>query len=227
MTNALYDDMAALHERLTIASTTRADLTTLWNAAWTIASAVDDQPWVDQLVADIEPNNRENRERVLRGALTVQLERVLYGGNGTVTHLGNIAYAVWLTIDPDRPRRPMPNYDLSLSITCGAATPRFRELDRRLDLHHPATDRYERLVVFAVRPRHQGAGLGERLVRDRLARCDEQGLPVFAPITNGDAVSWFERFGFRTLRGDQTSDPVPGSGLEDLVVSPLWRPAPQ
>jgi GNAT superfamily N-acetyltransferase len=219
--------VTTLH-RLDITRTTSVMASTLYSAGWKIASAVEGQPSVDWLVADIAP---EDRQRVLAHAFALQVERVLHSGTGHVDHIGNMAYAVWQSIDADRVRRPMPTYDMSLDSACGAAARRFQELDRRLALHRlalprPVRNRYEHLVVLAVRPTHRGQGLGGRLLRHRLDQCDEQGRPVLAPIATG-AVSWLGRFGFSELPDAQTSDPALDSGPDDLLISPLWRPAPQ
>lgn len=50
---------------------------------------------------------------------------------------------------------------------------------------------------IGVAPRAQGKGLGSRLMRPTLERCDREGLPAYLEATNDRNTALYERLGFQ------------------------------
>jgi GNAT superfamily N-acetyltransferase len=71
-------------------------------------------------------------------------------------------------------------------------------------------------IYVAVRPGHQGRGLGGRLVAPRLAEADLASRPVHLASTNPRNLTFYERLGFRTLAVVQPVAALP-------PVWSLWR----
>lgn len=70
--------------------------------------------------------------------------------------------AVWF---PTAEPVPDPDdYDERLDAACGPWADRFRTLDRTFAIHHPHGDPHHHLAFLAVRPGHQGEGIGTALL---------------------------------------------------------------
>lgn len=70
--------------------------------------------------------------------------------------------AVWF---PTAEPVPEPDdYDERLDAACGPWADRFRTLDRTFEIHHPHGDPHHHLAFLAVRPGHQGEGIGTALL---------------------------------------------------------------
>ncbi|HEY2718420.1 MAG TPA: GNAT family N-acetyltransferase, partial [Solirubrobacteraceae bacterium] len=50
---------------------------------------------------------------------------------------------------------------------------------------------------IGVAPEAQGQGLGSKLMRPTLDRCDEQGLPAYLEATSERNAALYERLGFQ------------------------------
>ncbi|GAA1295181.1 hypothetical protein GCM10009609_75800 [Pseudonocardia aurantiaca] len=72
------------------------------------------------------------------------------------------------------------------------------------------------LAFLGVHPDRQGGGLGGRLLAERLARADADGLPAYLEASSARSVPLYERHGFRLL-GDPVSLP------DGPSVQPMWR----
>jgi len=77
----------------------------------------------------------------------------------------------------------------------------FSELPR---LHPPGPHWY--LAVLGTDPRRQGNGVGARLMRAVLARCDAEGVPAYLEASREENVPYYRRFGFEVI----APYPLPG-----------------
>ncbi|NNE07181.1 MAG: GNAT family N-acetyltransferase [Gemmatimonadetes bacterium] len=66
------------------------------------------------------------------------------------------------------------------------------------------------LRSVAVRKDERGAGIGERLVRERIASAETRGMQAIYLLTE-TAPAWFERFGFQTIDRSEAPDEVKAS----------------
>jgi GNAT superfamily N-acetyltransferase len=81
---------------------------------------------------------------------------------------------------------------------------------------HP-TEPHWHLTVVAVARTAQGTGVGARLIRRGLARCDSAKLPAYLESTKTANVPLYEHFGF-----ERTGKlPLP-TGAPDMIT--MWRP---
>lgn len=73
------------------------------------------------------------------------------------------------------------------------------------------------LAILGVDAARQGQGLGAQLMRDALARCDEEGLIAYLESSNPANVSLYQRHGFEVVGEIQAGD--------SPVSFPMLRPA--
>lgn len=83
---------------------------------------------------------------------------------------------------------------------------------------HPREQPHWYLAVIGVHPPLQGNGIGAALLRSRLRRCDEDGLPAYLESSNRDNVPLYQHLGFRLTGALGLPDGAP-------VVNTMWRPA--
>ena len=72
------------------------------------------------------------------------------------------------------------------------------------------------LPTIGVAPDGQGRGIGSRLLRYRLDRCDQDGLPAYLEATTLRSRALYERHGFETVSEQQ----MPKQGP---LFWPMWR----
>ncbi len=53
------------------------------------------------------------------------------------------------------------------------------------------------LWFIGVDPRHQGKGLGSKLLLEVIAHAEAKGLPVYLETSMIDNIPWYKRFGFK------------------------------
>jgi GNAT superfamily N-acetyltransferase len=73
------------------------------------------------------------------------------------------------------------------------------------------------LAVIGVDPVRQGYGVGAALLRSRLRRCDEEGLPAYLESSKLENVPLYQHFGFHVAGTLGLPEGAP-------VVSTMWRP---
>jgi GNAT superfamily N-acetyltransferase len=83
---------------------------------------------------------------------------------------------------------------------------------------HPHEQPHWYLAFIGVDPVRQGYGVGAALLRTRLRRCDEEGLPAYLESSNLDNVPLYQHFGF-----DVTGTLGLPAGAP--VVNTMWRPS--
>jgi ribosomal protein S18 acetylase RimI-like enzyme len=80
---------------------------------------------------------------------------------------------------------------------------------------HPAEPHWY-LGVIGTDPAAQGGGHGGSLMRSRLSRCDEGGIPAYLESSKESNIPYYERFGFK-VAGEVT---LPRGGPS---LYPMWR----
>ena len=87
--------------------------------------------------------------------------------------------------------RSLPGYARALGRRFGPAT----ELVGCMVKHHPSEQHWY-LYAIGVDPGYQGNGVASVLLRSRLARCDQAGMPAYLESSKPENVPLYEHFGF-------------------------------
>jgi GNAT superfamily N-acetyltransferase len=82
---------------------------------------------------------------------------------------------------------------------------------------HPREEPHWYLLAIGVDPVRQGDGVGAALLRSRLRRCDEVGVPAYLESSKLGNVPIYEHFGFRITGTLALPEGAP-------VVTTMWRP---
>lgn len=82
---------------------------------------------------------------------------------------------------------------------------------------HPRKEPHWYLAFIGVDPVRQGHGVGAALLRSRLRRCDQEGLPAYLESSNLENVPLYQHFGFHVTSTLGLPEGAP-------VVSTMWRP---
>ena len=69
----------------------------------------------------------------------------------------------------------------------------------KIEWRHPRAPHYY-FAYIGVAPQAQGQGLGSRLMRPTLDRCDERGLPAYLEASSERNALLYERLGFKLER---------------------------
>jgi GNAT superfamily N-acetyltransferase len=72
------------------------------------------------------------------------------------------------------------------------------------------------LMLIGSDPTVRGAGFGQRLMRSRLDRCDDEHAPAYLEASKSDLVPYYSRFGFEVTGEIQLPDGGP-------KLWPMWR----
>ena len=114
--------------------------------------------------------------------------KVLLAGEGN-------AVAVWF--DRTREIGEPVNYSRRLAEAVGEDMPRFQELDKLLDAHHPGPCLH--LAFLAVHPDWQGQGWGSALLEHTHAELDKAGIPSYLEATTCDNERLYRRHDYQTM----------------------------
>jgi GNAT superfamily N-acetyltransferase len=153
------------------------------------------------------------REELHPGFMRVFAGMGLSGGEVYLTPDAQ-AVAVWYTV---RPGESDESGDIDrLFAAAGACAPRARALDAVFSARHPAGQEHLYLHFVAVRPDHQGHGLGTALLRDRLAWADKDGLPAYLESSTPRSAALYARLGF----AHRDTIDLPEGGP---TIFPVWR----
>jgi GNAT superfamily N-acetyltransferase len=82
---------------------------------------------------------------------------------------------------------------------------------------HPRGEPHWYLAIIGVDPVRQGYGVGAALLRSRLRRCVQDGLPAYLESSNPANVPLYQHFGFQVTGTLGLPEGAP-------VVSTMWRP---
>lgn len=173
----------------------------------------DDPPFMWML-----PDAR-SRERRARGVFKTILRShaLKYGGVEVATDGGTIVGgAIWLPPGHWLPTgreqvRSLPGYARALGGRFGPAN----DLVGCMVKHHPREQHWY-LYAVGVDPGHQGNGVASVLLRSRLARCDEAGMPAYLESSKPESVPLYEHFGFEVT---EVLDPPKGAP----PLTAMWR----
>ena len=94
--------------------------------------------------------------------------------------------------------------------------PAIRDILDEMDVHHPEEPHWY-LSIIGVDAAHQSKGLGGKLLRGGLARCDAEGLIAYLESSNPANFSLYERHGFGVIAEIRSGDAPP--------MFPMLRPA--
>ena len=82
---------------------------------------------------------------------------------------------------------------------------------------HPLEQPHWYLAIIGVDPVRQGDGVGAALLRSRLRRCDQEGLPAYLESSKRGNVPLYQHFGFHVAATLGLPEGAP-------VVTTMWRP---
>jgi ribosomal protein S18 acetylase RimI-like enzyme len=109
---------------------------------------------------------------------------------------GPAATAVWFDLTRDVP--DPADYDERMTALSGPYRANFAALDDLFGKHHPH-DPHWHLAFLAVRPDHQGAGLGSTLMGRTHDELDAAGTPAYLEATNADNIRLYRRHGYTEM----------------------------
>ena len=128
--------------------------------------------------------------------------------------LDETAVAVWF---PTAEPLPAPDdYDEQLDAGCGQWADRFRRLDETFEVHHPHGEPHHHLAFLAVRPGHQGAGIGTALLRHHHEMYPD--VAMYLEASSRESRALYLRHGYLD-RGRFTLPP------DGPPLWAMWRPA--
>jgi GNAT superfamily N-acetyltransferase len=136
------------------------------------------------------PNDRRRPGR-LRRFYTERL-RTLVGEELVFCDADHRGAALWAP--PDRWHTPASELLRTRIVTL--RSPLVLAGGLRVESRHPAVPHYY-LAVLGVDPAAQGTGLGTRLMRPMLDRCDTEGVPAYLESSKERNLRFYARHGFR------------------------------
>ncbi|MFC4785846.1 GNAT family N-acetyltransferase [Nocardioides sp. MAHUQ-72] len=172
----------------------------------TLASAFRDDPVFTWCIPD--PHQRDHR---LAAWFRVVVDALL-AHDETYCTRDRAGTALW--VPPDVP--PLTEEEGArlgaVTADLGAPTPeRIEALSELMEARHPQ-DPHLYLWFAGVHAQRQGQGYGGHLLRSRLDRADEEGLPAYLEATSPRNRALYERHGFE-VTGELSVDGSP----------PLWQ----
>lgn len=81
----------------------------------------------------------------------------------------------------------------------GLRLPHATALQAKLERHHLREPHWY-FPIIGVAPEQQGRGIGRRLMRPILERCDRDGLPAYLEASSERNAALYEHLGFETIR---------------------------
>jgi GNAT superfamily N-acetyltransferase len=154
------------------------------------------------------------RERLHPTFMALFVELALADDEVYITPDG-LAVAIWSLVEPDTNHGPNHVAD-RVAQECGPYAPRFRQFDAAMAANHPSHTPHWYLNFLAVRPDHQGTGIGTELLRDRLRYLDAENLPAYLESGTLRSARLYGREGFAR----HGTIPLPDGG-PSLIQ--MWR----
>jgi ribosomal protein S18 acetylase RimI-like enzyme len=165
----------------------------------------------DPIFAWLIPDDAKRRVR-LRRYFGIEL-RYMALPRGRVWTTGDLIGAA-LSTPPGRWRVPL-HATLLEGTAFGIGVPRAARLGATMEWRH-VRERHYYVRDIGVLPEAQGRGLGSRLMRPTLDRCDQEGLPAYLEASSERSAALYERLGFE-LRSELR---VAGSPPLRLMLRP-------
>lgn len=118
-------------------------------------------------------------------------------GHGAVEMTAQVtAVAVWTVETGQVQPAPTPPAG-RLAAALGDAAARVHAFDRALYEREPIGAAFEKLALLAVRPGHQGHGIGSGLLAHHLTDLDARQAPAYLEASSERSRELYRRFGFR------------------------------
>lgn len=149
----------------------------------------------DPVFAWLIPVDGRRRAR-LRHFFEVEL-RAVGLARGSVWTTGDLAGAA-LSTPPGKWRLPwpvVPRHGREFARAFGVRLPRAGALLQRVESRH-VRGPHHYFACIGVAPERQGQGLGSRLMRPTLERCDNSQLPAYLEASTERNAALYERLGF-------------------------------
>lgn len=179
----------------------------------TVADIVADAflriPVISYLVPD--PGRRR---LVSRAWYRLYITHAIGGAGQVVMTEDSTAAAVWFDrtggfTEPD-------NYAQHLADLAGDDLPRFENLDKQMDAHHPTVPHWH-LLFLAVQPGDWRRGLGSALLEHTHRRLDEAAIPAYLEATGEQNRRLYQRHAYTDMA------PATLSVADGTTLLRMWR----
>lgn len=160
-----------------------------------LARALSDAFYDDPVFSWLMPDERSRRAR-LRRFYAIELHHVGFA-RGRVWTCAELAGAA-ITTPPGAWRMPT-RAAFTQGPVFGRGLARAGRLLGAMEWRHPRGPHYY-VAHIGVAPAVQGMGLGSRLLRPTLERCDRERLPAYLEASSERSAALYERLGFRHIR---------------------------
>jgi GNAT superfamily N-acetyltransferase len=160
-----------------------------------------------------------SRDRRMRRYFVTELhhESLRHGAVEVACADGRIAgAAVWFppgTWSPGTEASALAGYLRAFGHRVGTAA-QFQTVAFRA---HPRDEPHWYLAIIGVDPTRKGHGVGAALLRSRLERCDQEGLPAYLESSNPENDPLYQHFGFHITNALGLPPGAP-------TVNTMWRP---
>jgi GNAT superfamily N-acetyltransferase len=158
---------------------------------------------------------QSDRVRLLPRLLRLDVEDALSGGTVYTTTWRDAA-ALWLARDPGRASRPFDHERVAAAVGDKYAERAGRYHDL-VEAAHPA-EPHDYLLILAVRPDRQRAGVGSALLAAHHQRLDLTGRAAYLEASDTGTREVYLRHGYRVM--DPPGIDLPGP---DTVLYRMWR----
>ena len=209
---------------ITVRSATDADTEEL---SAVLARAFDDDPvWLWMLPTVISRQRRLRRihttilrhDALRHGGVEVACEKDESSGTGHISHIAGAA--IWLSPGHAFPSQAQQLLALpGFARAFGRSIPLAGAYERSCVNSHPREPHWY-LYILGTEPDLQGRGIGAALLRSRLARVDDSGLPAYLECSKASNIALYEHFGF-VATGTLT---LPKGAP---TITTMWRPPTQ
>jgi ribosomal protein S18 acetylase RimI-like enzyme len=160
-----------------------------------LGAAFDDDPVINWFV------RQDERRAASIKLLFREVTRWAYLGHGeTYVADDGAGVAVWRPPGFGEPP-PIPQLDALWPEVTGTDERRERlnRLGELMDGKHPHEPHHFYLFAIGVAPGSQGGGVGSRLIREVLDRCDRERIPAYLENTKERNLAFYEPHGFRVM----------------------------
>ena len=160
--------------------------------------------------------DESRRLQVSRDWYRLYIAHAIGGAGQVVTTEDSSAAAVWFdrTSEASEPE----DYQKRLADIAGEDLPRFEELDREMETHHPSEPHWH-LLFLAVRPDRWSQGLGSALMEHTHTRLDAEGTAGYLEATSKQNRRLYQRHRYQDM------NPATLTVSDGTALFRMWRPA--